>query len=47
MNDDALIASYATRLGDNSLVLGQHMIELVAAVDDVKKAKKVLGDLLA
>ena len=37
MNDDALIASYATRLGDNSLVLGQRMIELVAAGPELEE----------
>ena len=37
MNDDALIAGYATRLGDNSLVLGQRMIELVAAGPELEE----------
>ena len=44
MNDDALIASYATRLGDNSLVLGQRMIELVAAGPELEEAPEFLGD---
>ncbi len=37
MSDDALIASYATRLGDNALVLGQRMIELVAAGPELEE----------
>ena len=37
MSDNLLIASYATRLGDNSLVLGQRMIELVAASPELEE----------
>lgn len=37
MNDDALIAGYATRLGDNALVLGQRMIERVAAGPELEE----------
>jgi hypothetical protein len=31
VSNKAISAAYATRLGDNALVLGQRMIELVAA----------------
>ena len=37
MSNDAVIASYATRLGDNALVLGQRMIELVAAGPELEE----------
>ena len=37
MSDNLLIASYATRLGDNALVLGQRMIELVAASPELEE----------
>lgn len=37
MSDDTVIASYATRLGDNALVLGQRMIELVAAGPELEE----------
>jgi ring-1,2-phenylacetyl-CoA epoxidase subunit PaaC len=37
VSDNLLIASYATRLGDNALVLGQRMIELVAASPELEE----------
>ena len=37
MSDNLLIAAYATRLGDNALVLGQRMIELVAASPELEE----------
>ena len=37
MSENFLIASYATRLGDNALVLGQRMIELVAASPELEE----------
>jgi ring-1,2-phenylacetyl-CoA epoxidase subunit PaaC len=37
VSDNQLIASYATRLGDNALVLGQRMIELVAASPELEE----------
>ena len=37
MNSKAISAAYATRLGDNALVLGQRMIELVAASPELEE----------
>lgn len=37
MSSDAMLAAYATRLGDNALVLGQRMIELVAASPELEE----------
>ena len=37
MSDNLLIAAYATRLGDNALVLGQRMTELVAASPELEE----------
>ena len=37
MSSDQTLAAYATRLGDNSLVLGQRMIELVAASPELEE----------
>ena len=37
MSDKLLITAYATRLGDNALVLGQRMIELVAASPELEE----------
>ena len=37
MSDEDLLAAYATRLGDNVLVLGQRMIELVAASPELEE----------
>ena len=37
MSSDQTVAAYATRLGDNSLVLGQRMIELVAASPELEE----------
>lgn len=37
MTTDATVAAYATRLGDNALVLGQRMIELVAASPELEE----------
>lgn len=37
MTGDATVAAYATRLGDNALVLGQRMIELVAASPELEE----------
>jgi len=37
VSDNFLIAAYATRLGDNALVLGQRMIELVAAGPELEE----------
>lgn len=37
MSSDAMLATYATRLGDNALVLGQRMIELVAASPELEE----------
>ena len=37
MSDKATLAAYATRLGDNALVLGQRMIELVAASPELEE----------
>lgn len=37
MSDNLLMASYATRLGDNALVLGQRMVELVASSPELEE----------
>ena len=37
MTDKVLLAAYSTRLGDNALVLGQRMIELVAAGPELEE----------
>ena len=37
MSDSATMAAYATRLGDNALVLGQRMIENVAAYPELEE----------
>ena len=37
MSDNATLAAYATRLGDNALVLGQRMIENVAAYPELEE----------
>lgn len=37
MTTDAFVAAYASRLGDNALVLGQRMIELVAASPELEE----------
>jgi ring-1,2-phenylacetyl-CoA epoxidase subunit PaaC len=37
VSDDAIIAAYATRLGDTTLILGQRMIELVAAGPELEE----------
>jgi len=37
VSDNLLMAAYATRLGDNALVLGQRMIELVAASPELEE----------
>jgi len=37
VNSDQTVAAYATRLGDNALVLGQRMIELVAASPELEE----------
>lgn len=37
MNDKAILTAYATRLGDNALVLGQRMIESVAASPELEE----------
>ena len=37
MTDKDLLAAYATRLGDNALILGQRMIELVAAGPELEE----------
>lgn len=37
MTPDAALVRYATRLGDNALVLGQRMIELVAASPELEE----------
>ena len=37
MSNNLLMAAYATRLGDNALVLGQRMIELVAASPELEE----------
>jgi len=37
VSDNLLMASYATRLGDNALVLGQRMIELVASNPELEE----------
>ena len=37
MSKDALLAAYASRLGDNALILGQRMIELVAAYPELEE----------
>ncbi len=37
MSGKAALAAYATRLGDNALVLGQRMIELVAASPELEE----------
>ena len=37
MSDKATLAAYASRLGDNALVLGQRMIELVAASPELEE----------
>ncbi len=37
MSIDEKLTAYATRLGDNALVLGQRMIELVAAIPELEE----------
>ena len=37
MKDSATLVAYATRLGDNALILGQRMIELVAASPELEE----------
>lgn len=37
MTDSELLAAYATRLGDNALVFGQRMVELVAAGPELEE----------
>ena len=37
MSSDATLAAYASRLGDNALILGQRMIELVAASPELEE----------
>ena len=37
MNKDQALLAYVTRLGDNALVLGQRMIELVAAYPELEE----------
>lgn len=37
MSDRATLTAYATRLGDNALILGQRMIELVAASPELEE----------
>ncbi len=37
MSNNLLMAAYASRLGDNALVLGQRMIELVAASPELEE----------
>ena len=37
MTDKAILTAYATRLGDNALVLGQRMIEWVAASPELEE----------
>ena len=37
MSDNLLMAAYASRLGDNALLLGQRMIELVAASPELEE----------
>ena len=37
MSPDATLAAYASRLGDNALILGQRMIELVAASPELEE----------
>ena len=37
MTDKNGLAAYATRLGDNALILGQRMIELVAAGPELEE----------
>lgn len=37
MSDKATLTAYATRLGDNALILGQRMIELVAASPELEE----------
>jgi len=37
VSDNLLMAAYASRLGDNALVLGQRMIELVAASPELEE----------
>jgi len=37
VSNRAIPATYATRLGDNALVLGQRMIELVAASPELEE----------
>lgn len=37
MSDNLLMAAYATRLGDNALILGQRMIEQVAASPELEE----------
>lgn len=37
MTDKNVLAAYATRLGDNALILGQRMIELVAACPELEE----------
>lgn len=37
MSDTATLVAYATRLGDNALILGQRMIELVAASPELEE----------
>ena len=37
MTDQSTITAYATRLGDNALILGQRMIENVAAYPELEE----------
>ena len=37
MTDKSVLTAYATRLGDNALILGQRMIELVAAGPELEE----------
>ena len=37
MSPEAALTAYVTRLGDNALVLGQRMIELVAAGPELEE----------
>ena len=37
MNKESALLAYVTRLGDNALVLGQRMIELVAAYPELEE----------
>ena len=37
MTDKSVLTAYATRLGDNALILGQRMIELVAGSPELEE----------